>query len=238
MVNGVTAGIFSVISILLLIAIFALTYQDYKWGLKTKEEENRALEAEIQQLVTELKDLANGNLTVKVKSNVEMTSAIADAINYALNALRRLVKGINHTSQKVSGSAVEVRKVTNDLVKAITEQTQEIVNTTGSVNTMATSIDQVSADAKKSAQVAENSVQIAHDGALIVQNTIGGMERIRDQIRETDKRIRRLGESSQEIGEIVSLIDGISEQTNILSLNAAIQAAMVVNRYGICSCGR
>lgn len=226
LVNNRTALALSLLTLLTLLTLLWLGFKDNQATLRASEDENRALQAEVQQLVTELQDLANGNLTVKASTNVGVTKAIAEAVNYALNALRQLVRSINQTSQKVSSSANEVKKITTNLAKAVTNQSEEIESTTSSVSSMAASIDQVSLNAKKSALVAENSVQIAHDGAMVVQNTIGGMERIRDQIKETEKRIRRLGESSQEIGDIVSLIDGISEQTNILSLNAAIQAAM------------
>lgn len=224
--SDTTAYILSGLALLNLIILLFFIYKDNQATLRISEDTNKALQDEMRKLVDDLKDLANGNLTVKATANMEVTSAIAEGINYALNALRRLVKGINQTSNKVSGSAQDVKKITNELVKAMNNQAQEIVNTTNSVSSMASSIDQVSVTAKKSAQVAENSLHMAQEGAEVVQNTISGMDRIREQIRETEKRIRRLGESSQEIGEIVSLIDGISEQTNILSLNAAIQAAM------------
>lgn len=226
LINNRVAALLSVLTFLSLITLLFLGYKDNQFTLKASRDANKSLNREIERLVTDLKDLANGNLTVQATGETSVTAAIAEAINYALNALRKLVRGINQTSQKVSSSAIQVKRVTNDLVKAMNNQEQEIINTTTSVGSMTTSIDKVSLSAKKSVQVAENSVQIAHDGAMVVQNTIGGMDRIREQIRETEKRIRHLGESSQEIGEIVSLIDGISEQTNILSLNAAIQAAM------------
>ncbi len=91
---------------------------------------------------------------------------------------------------------------------------------------MAMSIDQVSSNAEESAVVAERSVKIAANGANVVNRSIEGMDIIREQIQETSKRIKRLGESSQEIGNIVALINDIADQTNILALNAAIQASM------------
>ena len=82
------------------------------------------------------------------------------------------------------------------------------------------------ANASESSAVAERSVAIANKGNEVVHNTITGMDNIREQIQDTSKRIKRLGESSQEIGDIVSLINDIADQTNILALNAAIQASM------------
>lgn len=215
LMNETTAFILGAITFLLLMALLYNMYRD-----------NQKLEKEIHQLVNELKDLGNGNLAVQATASVGLTASIADAVNYALKALRRLVLSINQTSEKVSVSAEDVKRIASDLNAAINHQSAEIVNVANSTTSMASSIDKVAQNAKKSAQVAENSVDIAHQGALVVNNTIEGMERIRDQIKITEKRIRRLGKSSQEIGEIVSLIDGISEQTNLLSLNASIQAAM------------
>jgi twitching motility protein PilJ len=90
---------------------------------------------------------------------------------------------------------------------------------------MAQSIDEVSQSAGQSAKVAEQSLAAAEKGAQSVQNQIAGMNEIRAQIQDTSKRIKRLGESSMEIGDIVELIADITEQTNVLALNAAIQAA-------------
>lgn len=213
------------LTFLILAILLYLMYKENLFNLGASEEETRKLQNDIEKLVGELKDLANGNLTISAKGEGVM-KAVAEAINYAINALRRLVVDINQTSQKVTDSATQVKNITKDLSKAINEQSTQIVNTGASVDVIANSIEQVANAAKKSASVAAESVDIAHEGAMVVNDTISGMERIREQIRETEKRIQRLGESTQEIGEIVSLIDGIAEQTNILSLNAAIQAAM------------
>jgi len=214
------------ITILILATLLFLMYRENIFNLQVSAEETKKLEKDIEKLVVELKDLAHGNLTVSATGGEGVMTAVAEAINYAINALRRLVIDINQTSQKVTDSATQVKSITKDLSKAINEQSDQILNTGASVGVIATSIEQVASNAKKSALVAAESVDIAHAGATVVNNTISGMERIREQIRETEKRIQRLSESTQEIGEIVSLMDSISEQTNILSLNAAIQAAM------------
>ncbi|TXH41801.1 MAG: methyl-accepting chemotaxis protein, partial [Burkholderiaceae bacterium] len=114
---------------------------------------------------------------------------------------------------------------TMQLAEASEHQAQEIAGVSAAINEMAVSIDQVSANAMESAAVAERSVAIAYNGGEVVQRSIEGMNTIREQIQDTSKRIKRLGESSQEIGEITELISDITEQTNVLALNAAIQAA-------------
>lgn len=213
--NDKSILILSIITVLIGIALLLLVNM-----------ENRSLQSEIKKLVHELKDLGTGNLAVHATGGLGVTGSIAEAINYALNALRKLVQSINKTSEKVSHSALDVKQVAEALRKAIHNQTDEIIQVAETANTMSNSINKVAESARKSAKAAEDSVTIAHDGAVIVNDTIAGMERIREQIQKTEKRIKQLGESSQEIGEIVSLIGGISEQTNLLSLNASIQAAM------------
>lgn len=154
------------------------------------------------------------------------TGAIADSINFSIDQMRELVSKINETSAEVSTAADQTKNSVGELSTASARQANEIASVSEAVNEMAVSIDRVSCNAAESSSVAERSVEIAGNGAIAVQNTIGGMDKIRGQIQETAKRIKRLGESSQEIGDIVSLINDIADQTNILSLNAAIQASM------------
>ena len=180
----------------------------------------------ILRLLDELADLADGDLTTTATVTEDFTGAIADSINFTIDQLRILVSQINDTSMKVSKAAEETQSTALHLAEASEHQAQEIAGASAAVNEMAVTIDQVSTNAAESAQVAERSVEIANRGAEVVQNTIHGMDTIREQIQDTAKRIKRLGESSQEIGDIVSLINDIADQTNILALNAAIQASM------------
>ena len=180
----------------------------------------------ILRLLDELADLADGDLTTTATVTEDFTGAIADSINYTIDQLRVLVSRINETSERVAESSKDTQQTALHLAEASEHQAQEIAGASAAVNEMAVTIDQVSANAAESAGVAERSVSIAKNGAKVVQNTINGMDTIREQIQDTSKRIKRLGESSQEIGDIVSLINDIADQTNILALNAAIQASM------------
>ncbi|WNO09358.1 methyl-accepting chemotaxis protein [Teredinibacter sp. KSP-S5-2] len=194
--------------------------------LKETAETNERNQNAILRLLDELADLADGDLTTTATVTEDFTGAIADSINYTVDQLRVLVSRINETSERVASASKETQQTALHLAEASEHQAQEIAGASAAVNEMAVTIDQVSANAAESAGVAERSVSIANNGAKVVQNTIHGMDTIREQIQDTSKRIKRLGESSQEIGDIVSLINDIADQTNILALNAAIQASM------------
>ena len=180
----------------------------------------------ILRLLDEIADLADGDLRSYATVSEDFTGAIADSINFAIDQLRDLVSRITETSQEVAQYTANTQGITNQLAEASEHQAQEIAGASAAINEMAMSIDQVSSNAEESAVVAERSVKIAANGANVVNRSIEGMDIIREQIQETSKRIKRLGESSQEIGNIVALINDIADQTNILALNAAIQASM------------
>ena len=186
---------------------------------------NDANQAAILRLMNELQTVAEGDLTQQATVTEDITGAIADSVNYTVEELRSLVANVQSTATRVAQTTSKVETTSTELLATSTEQLREIRETGQSVLDMAARINDVSAQAQESASVARQSLQAAESGLTAVQNAIGGMNSIRDQIQETSKRIKRLGESSQEIGEITELIADITEQTNVLALNAAIQAA-------------
>jgi len=217
-IGAAGAAAFAVLLVIQLIS-------DQRRRFRESTELNQRNQEAIMRLLDEMGSLAEGDLTVKTTVSEDITGAIADSVNYAIDELRTLVTTINETSEQVSSSAQETQTTARHLADAAKAQAHRISTATSAINQIASSMDDVSKNSAESADVAERSVQIASRGAEVVRETISGMDSIRDQIQETSKRIKRLGESSQEIGSIVELINDIAEQTNILALNAAIQAA-------------
>ena len=215
-------GLFLLVSLLMLFK----TYTD--------ETRQRAAEASrvnsqnqnaILRLMNELGDLANGDLTVRATVTEDVTGAIADSLNYTTEEFHKLVTRITAAVKQMGGATMDAEAVSKDLLDATQKQANEIQGAGEAVELMARSIKEVDLSATRSAEVARRTLMVTEQGAQAVRNTISGMDGIREQIQETSKRIKRLGESSQEIGEIVDLISDITEQTNVLALNAAIQAA-------------
>ena len=186
---------------------------------------NKQNQEAILKLLDEMSSLADGDLTVQATVTEDITGAIADSVNFAIEQLRELVKGIKFTAQEVAGSALATRSSTSELAMAAAKQAEQVGEATKTVQKMADSFDTMAKRSSESSEVARKSVDIAHTGGEKVRETINGMDTIREQIQGTSKRIKRLGESTQEIGDIVELINGFAEQTNVLALNAAIQAA-------------
>ena len=225
-INNTLVIAFAVVFALSIFTMGFLMYRGARQRANENAETNERNQTAILRLLDELADLADGDLTTTATVTEDFTGAIADSINFTIDQLRILVARINETAVNVSAAAQETQQTALHLAEASEHQAQEIAGASAAVNEMAVTIDQVSANAAESAAVAERAVSIAGNGAKVVQNTIHGMDTIREQIQDTSKRIKRLGESSQEIGDIVSLINDIADQTNILALNAAIQASM------------
>lgn len=217
---------FGALSVILLIMMVLSVVNVSRAQLAESRDQNDKNQRAILRLLDEMTNLADGDLSTHTTVTEDITGAIADSVNYSIDALRDLVGTINKTAVQVSSAVHKTQSTTGQLAEASTTQTREITGASKTITTISQSMLDVSEKAADSAEVARKSVSIAHKGGETVRQTIAGMETIREQIQETSKRIKRLGESSQEIGDIVNLITEISDQTNILALNAAIQASM------------
>lgn len=225
-VGGVAVLLLAGLALLSLTLLALLALRDAQRREETTKHQSERDEQAILHLLDEMGDLADGDLTVQATVSEDKTGAIADAINYAIEALRGLVTTINETASKVTHSAQNNRAISMRLAEASSVQSLQITQASSAIQSLTVQIDDVARNAGESAKAASLAVDVAERGAQTVRDTITGMDAIREQIQETSKRIKRLGESSQEIGEIVELIDDIADQTNILALNAAMQAAM------------
>jgi twitching motility protein PilJ len=220
------AVLFVVIFIWLGIRKLRDTVDRHRLALETQRKETDRNQQAILRLLDELSSLADGDLTVQATVTEDITGAIADSINYAVDALRGLVTTINQSAIHLDSAARQTQALSAHLAKASGAQSKQIASATESAGGMAAATEEVSGNAERAADVARHSVEVAHKGGDAVRRTIDGMNTIRETIQETSKRIKRLGESSQEIGNIVELINDIAEQTNSLALNASIQASM------------
>ncbi len=198
----------------------------FETAAREQAEQNERNQQAILRLLDEMGSLADGDLTVEATVTEDITGTIADSFNFAIEELRKLVATVNDTALMVDNATKQTENTAGHLARAADNQAKEINAATESIVSMAASIEEVSGNAERSSDVARHSVEVAHKGGEAVRRTIDGMNAIRETIQETSKRIKRLGESSQEIGNIVELINDIAEQTNILALNASIQASM------------
>ncbi len=213
---------------LILVLLMVISHQragDFRRAATLQAEQNERNQQAILRLLDELSSLADGDLTVQATVTEDITGAIADSINYAIEALRNLVTTVKDSSILVDAAAKQTEAASQHLVRASETQTKQAAAASESIGQVAAAIEEVSGNAERCSDVAHHSVDVAHKGGEAVRRTIEGMNTIRETIQDTSKRIKRLGESSQEIGNIVALIEEIAEQTNILALNASIEAS-------------
>lgn len=194
-------------------------------ALVQSQDEKAEIQRSIMKLLDEVSGVADGDLTKEAEVSADVTGAIADSFNFMIDQLRKIIGNVQQATQQVSTAANQIYSSAESLVDGSQDQTKQIVHTSAAIDEIAVSIQQVSENAVTSTAVAQQALVTAKQGNMAVRNTIEGMNKIREQAQETAKRIKRLGETSQEIGQIVQLIDDIADRTSILALNASIQAA-------------
>ncbi len=224
-ISSMVMALSGAMAALLLLLLLKVILGDTKQRARDAELANSRNQAAILRLMNEMGDLADGDLTITATVTEDITGAIADSVNYTTGELRKLVSGITAVTGQINRATSEAETISKNLLEAAQKQSGEIRDAGDAVGLISKSIQEVDASAAQSLQVAQRTLEVTEEGAQAVQNTIAGMDEIRGQIQETSKRIKRLGERSQEIGEIVDLISDITEQTNVLALNAAMQAA-------------
>jgi twitching motility protein PilJ len=225
--NGTLAiALAAAAAFLVLFMIFAyVRTRDYRRTSEDLAQQNERNQQAILRLLDELSNLADGDLTVQATVTEDITGAIADSINFAIEALRELVTTVKDSSMLVDAAAKQTEAASQHLLSASETQVKQAAAASESIARVVMSIEEVSGNAERCSDVARHAVDVAHKGGDAVRRTIEGMNTIRETIQDTSKRIKRLGESSQEIGDIVELIEEIAEQTNILALNASIEAS-------------
>jgi methyl-accepting chemotaxis protein len=193
--------------------------------VQTREERDH-LHRRITQLLAEVSTIAQGDLTIEAEVTPDITGPLADAFNYMVEELRKIVSEVHAATIEVTTTTSQVAASSEQLAADAELQAERIAQTSAALERMAEQIRHVAAEALRTAQAAEQARLAATRGGQAVESAIAGMNHIRANVQETAKTVKRLGESSQEITQIVSLIDDIADQTNLLALNAAIQAAM------------
>jgi twitching motility protein PilJ len=219
------ASILAVISGLLTILIMARLVTDS--NCKDPEElvEYEQYRQEAMALLDELADLTDGDLTVRASESSEVTGMLATPINYTIQQLGDLVTAIQGATASMRGNTRLTRQAALVLEQQMKKQVEMGADVSDRVGKLEVEMQQVVSAARESVSVASESGNLAAEGSRVAGNTIESMSRVRGQIQDTARRIKRLGESSQQIGEITELIEDIAEQTNILAMNAAMQAA-------------
>jgi twitching motility protein PilJ len=198
---------------------------DHTRGQLQARAEHDALQQSLERLLEDIRPVANGDLTCEAAVTSDLTGALADSFNFMLAEWRRLVGQVQEVTGQVSSAATTTQANSQVLVQKAAQQSARMQITAQALEEMTTSVQKVTQDVGLSASVAQQSLINARHAAQAVQETMNGLSRLQEQVQKTATHLNHLGTSSQEIGEIVQIIEEITDQTSILALNAAIQAA-------------
>jgi twitching motility protein PilJ len=186
-------------------------------------------QADLQRSVTDfltiVSQIARGDLTLRGKVTNDALGNVVDSVNYMLDNFSKVLERVRNAAVDVQSSANDILVASEEMANGATQQDQEITNTSSAVEELTVSMKQVSNNAEASAEAARRALDAAEQGNRSVRDTLEGMQRIRASVQATAKKIKSLGDRSLEISEIINVINDITEQTNLLALNAAIEAA-------------
>jgi twitching motility protein PilJ len=191
----------------------------------TSKEAQESLQRSITDLLNTIKEVARGDLTIRGKVTNDALGNVVDSVNFMLDNFTKVLERVRKAAIDVSASANQILEAADDMTAGATQQDQEITNTSSAVEELTVSMKQVSNNAEASAEAARRALDAAEQGNRAVRDTLEGMQRIRASVQATAKKIKSLGDRSLEISEIINVINDITEQTNLLALNAAIEAA-------------
>ena len=191
----------------------------------TNQQAQDSLQRSITDLLNTINQVARGDLTIRGKVTNDALGNVVDSVNFMLDNFTKVLERVRKAAMDVSGSANQILDAADDMTAGATQQDQEITNTSSAVEELTVSMKQVSNNAEASAEAARRALDAAEQGNRAVRDTLEGMQRIRSSVQATAKKIKSLGDRSLEISEIINVINDITEQTNLLALNAAIEAA-------------
>ncbi|MGH9509554.1 MAG: methyl-accepting chemotaxis protein [Terriglobales bacterium] len=191
----------------------------------TNQEAQETLQRSVTEFLTITSQISRGDLTLRGKVTNDALGNVVDSVNYMLDNFTKVLERVRNAAIDVSSSANEILVSSEQMSNGATQQDQEITNTSSAVEELTVSMKQVSNNAGASAEAARRALDAAEQGNRSVRDTLEGMQRIRASVQATAKKIKSLGDRSLEISEIINVINDITEQTNLLALNAAIEAA-------------
>ncbi|MEO6119603.1 MAG: methyl-accepting chemotaxis protein, partial [Terriglobales bacterium] len=191
----------------------------------TQQEAQESLQKSVTDFLTIVSQIGRGDLTLRGKVTNDALGNVVDSVNYMLDNFTRVLERVRKSAIDVASNANEILLSSEDMSAGATQQDQEITNTSSAVEELTVSMKQVSNNAEASAEAARRALDAAEQGNRAVRDTLEGMQRIRASVQATAKKIKSLGDRSLEISEIINVINDITEQTNLLALNAAIEAA-------------
>lgn len=207
------------------VAAIQTTKQDLEILAQDQQLKNETIQQELFQLLTDVEGASSGDLTVRAEISAGEIGIVADFFNSIVENLRDIVIQVKETTEEVNNSLGQDEQAMEKITKEATKQSKKIERMLNFVEEMTQSIQQVAKNTQSVAEVAKKASRTAQTGGVTIDKTVKSIVQLRDTVGETAKKVKRLGESSQQISKVISLINQIALQTNLLAINASIEAA-------------